>query len=266
MNTLSTPLPAEFEHVSVPSGFRIVWHDSIGSTNDAAARLGDAGEPEGLVVVADAQTAGRGRLGRPWASPPGAGIYASVLLRPEPAAARLLTLAAGVALADGIEAATGLGAAIKWPNDLIIAGGVGAADWRKLAGILAEGGVSSAGAPWVVVGFGINVQPAAYPAEIAARATSLEAELGRPVERAFVLAECLAALARRHDDLRHGRTRDVLDAWRRRAAATLGRRVAWDEDGRARQGTVRGIDDAGALVVRQESGDARVVAGEVRWI
>jgi BirA family biotin operon repressor/biotin-[acetyl-CoA-carboxylase] ligase len=267
---MTPPLPADLavplEHVSARCGFRIVWHASIGSTNDAATRLADAGEPAGLVVVADAQTAGRGRLGRPWASPPGAGIYASVLLRPEPAAARLLTLAAGVALTEGIEAATGLAAAIKWPNDLIVPGGVGATDWRKLAGILAEGGVASAGAPWVVVGFGINVQPAAYPAEIAARATSLEAELGRPVERGLVLAECLAALARRHDDLRHGRTRDVLDAWRRRAASTLGRRVAWDEDGRERQGTVRGIDDAGALVVSHASGDVRVVAGEVRWI
>ncbi len=217
-------------------------------------------------MVADAQTAGRGRLGRAWASPAGAGIYASVLLRPDPAAARLLTLAAGVALAEGVEAATGLAVAIKWPNDLIVPAAAAAAGWRKVAGILAEGGATSGAAPWVVVGFGINVRPAAYPADVAARATSLETEIGRVVERGLVLAECLLALARRYDDLRHRRAPEVLDAWRRRAAPTFGRRVEWDEDGRGRQGTVRGIDDAGALVVAHERGEARLVAGEVRWI
>jgi len=233
---------------------RVLWYPEVGSTNDVACALAERKVDEGLVVIADRQTAGRGRLGRSWASPVGAGIYASVVLRPSPTVATLLTIAAGVAVAEGIVAATGLSAHVKWPNDVHVSG-------RKLAGILAEGAVSH-----VVLGIGINVQPAAYPADVAVRATSIESELGRPVDRGLVLAECLAALASRYRELQDGRGRFVVDAWRKRAAPMLGRRVEWEAAGETQTGLAENIDDDGALIVKVNAGTLRIRSGEVRWL
>src|SRR5918994_3589076 len=113
------------------------------STNDVAATLAERGAPEGATVIASSQTAGRGRFGRGWFSPPGAGLYVSVVFR-DPRAVPLLTLAGGVAVADGITAATGLPLSLKWPNDVVVEGGValGRSRRRKLAGVLAEGSTS----------------------------------------------------------------------------------------------------------------------------
>jgi BirA family biotin operon repressor/biotin-[acetyl-CoA-carboxylase] ligase len=245
-----------------PLGARIVWRAETGSTNADAAALADAGAPEGCIVIANAQTAGRGRLGRSWNSPPGAGIYASVLFRPPPAAARMLTISAGVAVAEGIEASTGIVPVVKWPNDVYLGGGPGAG--RKVAGILAEAGVAGRDT-WVVVGFGINVLPVVLPRELAARATSLEAELGRTVDRGELLATCLRCLASRYEDLRSGRAGDVAQAWRRRAAPTLGQPVEWDDNGLARRGSVRDITDEGALLVDTGTGMVTLTSGELRW-
>jgi BirA family biotin operon repressor/biotin-[acetyl-CoA-carboxylase] ligase len=118
----------------------------------------------------------------------------------------------------------------------------------------------------VVVGVGINVLPAAYPADVATRATSLEAELGRPVDRGVLLAECLAALASRYADLTAGHSARLLEAWRRRAAPLLRRPVEWDRDGGTLRGVADDIDEDGALLVWTSDGRVRVVAGEVRWI
>jgi BirA family transcriptional regulator, biotin operon repressor / biotin---[acetyl-CoA-carboxylase] ligase len=242
-----------------PFAQRIQWHPGVTSTNDLAARLAENGAEEGMVVMADAQSAGRGRHGRSWASPTGAGLYVSTVLRPSEAAAPLVTLAAGVALAEGIEEATGLTPHLKWPNDLY----VGA---RKLAGILAEGGASPKGLPHVVLGFGINVLPASYPPEIASRVTSLEGELGRPVDRGALLASSLVRLAARYTDLQEGRRSAVLDAWRRHAAPALRRAVEWESDGASMHGVAEDIDGSGALLVRVGDDVVRVMSGEVRWI
>jgi BirA family biotin operon repressor/biotin-[acetyl-CoA-carboxylase] ligase len=233
---------------------RVLWYAEVGSTNDIAGTFAEKGADEGLVVVANRQTAGRGRLGRSWASPSGAGIYVSLVLRPSATAARLVTIAAGVAVTDGIAAATGLSTHVKWPNDVHVSG-------RKLAGILAEGAASH-----VVLGIGINVQPAAYPPDVAARATSIEAELGRPVDRGLVLAECLAALASRYGDLRENRTASIVDAWRMRAAPMLGRRVEWESAGERHTGLAENIDDDGSLIVRVGGHTLRIRSGEVRWL
>ena len=263
------PLPREFaeplDRLSaelLPLASRVLWHSETGSTNADAAALAEAGAPEGVVVLADRQTAGRGRLGRSWSSPPGAGIYASVLLRPDLMVARLLSIAAGVAIAEGIEQITGLAPTLKWPNDVYLAGGE-AHPSRKVAGILAEGGVSS-GQTWVVIGFGINVLPAALPATLT-RATSLEAELGRIVDRGELLATCLVRLAMRYRNLNEGNATMVVDAWRTRAASTVGRRVEFYDGGMAMTGVVAGIDDEGGLVVETATGVTRIVSGEVRW-
>ena len=241
-----------------PLGWRVLWFPTVESTNDVAARLADTGEPEGTVVVADAQTAGRGRHGRVWVSPPAAGLYTSVVLRPPADALDLMTLTAGVALAEGLRAATGIETGVKWPNDIYVNG-------RKVAGILAEGGASSGGATHVVLGFGINLLPAALPPDVASRATALETEVGRPVDRGLVLAECLAAIAARYDQLRCGERAAILAGWRIRARATFGRGVEWDGPSGVCRGVAEDVDHGGALLVRTASGRERLLAGEVRW-
>jgi BirA family biotin operon repressor/biotin-[acetyl-CoA-carboxylase] ligase len=236
------------------------WYVELSSTNDLAGELAALGAREGLIILADTQTAGRGRLGRTWHSPSGAGLYLSVVLRPQAKVVPLLTIAAGVAVAEGIRSSTGLSTAVKWPNDVLIAGR------RKIAGILAEAGSSSGGVSHVIVGIGINVRPAAYPPDVAQRATSLEEELGRPVDRGQVLADCLAAFAARYDDLQRDRTDAVLLTWRKYAKLTLGHPVEWDDRGALRRGIAEDVDGTGALLVRTDSGMTRVISGEVRWI
>lgn len=248
-----------------PVGSRVLYFQSIGSTNDVAAALAGAGGAEGAVVIAEQQTAGRGRMGRRWFSPAAAGLYVSVVLAPARArvdpgrATMILTLAAGVALAEAVERATGLAPAIKWPNDLLV-------DRRKLAGILAEGVAASSGSVHsVVLGYGINVAPAAYPPELASRATSLETELGRAVDAGVVCAESLASLSRVYARLLDGDFDAILDDWRARAPGCRGASVAWDTPAGERTGVTHGIDEAGALLVRVESRIERIVSGEVRW-
>lgn len=222
-----------------------------------------AGDHEGAVVVADQQTAGRGRRGHTWFSPSGSGLYVSVILMPGRArvdpmrATLLLTLAAGVALAEGVEAETGLHVHLKWPNDLYVGR-------RKLAGILAEGS-GRAATDAIVLGYGINLRPMAYPPEIADRATSLESELGREIDRHGMLVATLIALARRYDDLLEGRFDAILDAWRWRAPAANGARVTWNTPSGQQSGVTSGIDDNGALLVKVGDALERIVAGEVTW-
>jgi BirA family transcriptional regulator, biotin operon repressor / biotin---[acetyl-CoA-carboxylase] ligase len=228
---------------------------TIGSTNDAAALLA-----EGAVVVADQQTAGRGRRGHAWFSPPASGLYVSVVLAPRLAtvdplrATQLVTLGAGVAIAEALETAAGLQADLKWPNDLYVGG-------RKLAGILAESSGDT-----VILGYGINVAPSAFPPELRDRVTSIESELGRGVDRHQLFAETLAALSRRYEDLLSGRFDAILDAWRRRAPAAVGARVSRTVDGAVERGVTEGIDDRGALLVRVGDRTERIVSGEITWL
>lgn len=235
--------------------FDVRRHPTLPSTMDAAVGLAQQGARHGVVVVADEQTAGRGRRGATWQSPSGAGLYLSFIARPRDAAATsLLTLAAGVAVRDGIKNSTGLTADLKWPNDLIVGR-------RKLAGILAEGvGIGSPGAA-VIIGIGVNVQPAAYSPDVAARATSIEGELGRAVDREQVLSAILAALWDWLAALEQ-KPGDILQAWRAASPNANGTRVEWD----GRHGTTAGIDDHGALLVTTASGIERIVAGELRWM
>jgi BirA family biotin operon repressor/biotin-[acetyl-CoA-carboxylase] ligase len=248
----------------------VLYFSAVGSTNDVAAALASSVAGEGRIVLADRQTAGRGRLGRRWFSPPDSGLYVSVVVgcqdarSPERATA-LVTLAAGVALAEAIETTTGLRPVIKWPNDLQIGG-------RKVAGILAEGILTNAPAPGgfrglslLVLGYGINVGPMVYPPELADRATSLESALGGAVDRAAVFAESLAALDARHGDLIDGRFDVILDAWRQRAPMRRGARVSWETPTGTRAGVTEDIDPYGALLVRTDDGIERLIAGEVHW-
>lgn len=287
MSPVAQLLPAswrdELDRVAAAlSGFAadIRYFERVGSTNDIAADLAAGGAGEGTTVVAAMQTAGRGRQGRAWHSPPGAGLYFSIVFRPlgfEP----LLTLMAGEATSRGIERATGFRPSLKWPNDLIVeppgdddAGlkpcATGSpspqARWRKLGGILAEGAVTGTNLQHVVVGIGINVGAAAYPAELAGRVTSLEAELGRPVDVARVFAQSLAAIAEGRRDLVSGRAHIVLDRWRERAPSSRGRLVECSTAAGTTRGVTRGIDASGALIVGVGDRVERVIAGEVTWL
>ncbi|MGE3275574.1 MAG: biotin--[acetyl-CoA-carboxylase] ligase [Vicinamibacterales bacterium] len=240
----------------------VSWLPAVTSTMDLVSAAAVAGADEGLVLVADEQTAGRGRRGRAWSSPPGAGLYLSLLLRPPLPVGdtlALLTLAAGVGVAAGVREATGLAPGLKWPNDLMIAR-------RKLAGILAEGIGMGAPGQAVVLGIGVNVQPAAYPPDVEARATSLEGELGRAIDRGLLLAAILHGVSDRYVDLMAGRAGDILQAWRAAAPRAVGAAVEWDTPAGARTGVTAGVDDTGALLVRTSAGVERIIAGEVRWV
>ncbi len=244
------------------------------STNDDALAWAAAGVPEGAWIVAGTQTAGRGRRGRVWASPPGAGLYVSVVFRPrgpapadDPAhdpALSLLTVMAGVAVVEALDDAAGVRATLKWPNDVVVEGAGASA--RKLAGILAEGVMAGPRISAVVVGLGVNLRPSAYPPEIAARAVSLEALAGRAVDPDGVLVAILAALARRRRALAEaGGAAALLDAWRQWSPSAKGARIRWRQQDQVCEGITAGVDDSGALRVQTRSGETRLVAGEVEW-
>lgn len=245
----------------VEQGF---YAESLPSTMDTAAALADDGMPHGTVVVAGAQTAGRGRRGHRWSSPPGAGLYVSTLVRPPvapyvdgaPSVLGLLTLAAGLAVAEGIGHATGLEASLKWPNDLFYG--------FKLAGVLAEGHHIGTAAQAVVVGIGINVRDVTY-VEGHERATSLERELGAVPDEGAVFAEVLAAWAGRYQDLLDGKYGRVVERWRIRATGLAGRPVTWVDAEGEHEGTTTGVDAAGALLIDTGESIVRITSGAVRW-
>jgi BirA family biotin operon repressor/biotin-[acetyl-CoA-carboxylase] ligase len=267
---MSDPIPHDIAAALARSADRrgcfgdpLYYFNETGSTNDVAAMLAEHGAPEGAAVIALRQTAGRGRFGRMWFSPEGAGLYVSVICR-SPAAAPLLTLAGGVAVADGIRAATGLPVFIKWPNDVVSDEGSRAR--RKLAGILAEASTGADGLQYVILGFGINLRPAAYPPDLADRATSIETELGRPVDASVVLAETLAAFRSLFDRLASGDRAHVLASWRALAPSSRGAKLEWTSAAGDLRGTSAGIDDDGALLVKVGGRIERIISGELRWL
>jgi BirA family transcriptional regulator, biotin operon repressor / biotin---[acetyl-CoA-carboxylase] ligase len=267
---MAEPLPLDLAAALSATGSRrgvfgdpIYFLSETGSTNDVAAALAERGASEGTTVVATAQTAGRGRFGRQWFSPPGAGLYVSIVCR-NAAAAPLLTLAGGVAVADGIRAATGLPVQIKWPNDVVVVGGTPARR-RKLAGILAEASTGADGLQHVILGFGINLRSAAYPQELTDTATSIETELGKAPETGPVLAETLAELSVRVAQLAACDPQPLLGRWRELAPSARGTAVEWDTPAGPRSGVSAGISDDGALLVKTGGQVERIISGELRW-
>lgn len=235
-------------------GWRLRRFDEIDSTNRYALDAARAGEPAGLVVVADHQAAGRGRRGRTWSAPPGSSLLVSVLLRPQLAtdAVHVVTMAAALALADAVRLVAGVDADLKWPNDLLVGD-------RKLAGLLAEADLSGGGAVQaVVIGVGCNVRWAGFPAELDATATACDREAGHPVERAELLDAFLGALTTRLDHL------DRVPEDYRARLATVGRRVRVELSDATITGVATGVDDRGYLVVQPDRGPSvTVAAGDV---
>ncbi|MGH2980011.1 MAG: biotin--[acetyl-CoA-carboxylase] ligase [Solirubrobacterales bacterium] len=234
-------------------GGPLVHLDVVGSTNDHARALTLAGAPHGTVVVAERQTAGRGRQGRTWSAPAGRGLTLSALVRAPAAALEPLPLAVAIAVCEACEAVAPVACRIKWPNDVWI-------DRRKVAGVLIEARPLDG---WAVIGIGLNVDTTheELPDELRETAGSLRIAAGGPVDRdaAFdALLARLAAWAARLDD-----PAEVAASFRGRDALH-GERIAWVTGERRHEGEARGIDDDGALVVFTDSGKrVRLDAGEV---
>ena len=242
----------------------LVYVPEVGSTNDVATALAVSGAPDGTTVLAAHQTGGRGRRGRVWHSPRDAGLYVSLLLRGPQSS--LVTLLAGVAVAEAIRGGVGIEAQLKWPNDVVLPSpaGTAAAPPRKVAGILTERLPAVAG-EGAVIGIGINVGRAAHPPELAPFAVSLEEVAGRPVEHGGLLAELLAGVRRWSRALAVGGSSGLLERWRRLSPSATGARVSWQAPAAQRDGLTAGIGDDGALLVDCGGRTERIVGGEVRW-
>jgi BirA family transcriptional regulator, biotin operon repressor / biotin---[acetyl-CoA-carboxylase] ligase len=231
-------------------GWRVRRFASIDSTNRWLLDEARHGAPAGLVVVADEQTAGRGRRGRTWTAPPGSSLLMSVLVRPGLPIERVhvVSLAAALALRDAVTAVTGIDVDLKWPNDLVVGD-------RKLAGLLAETDVAADGAVQaVVVGLGCNVDWPSIPAELEGIATACNLEVGHPVDRAVVLEAFLDKLSSRLGEL------DRVPADYRGALGTIGRQVRVDLGDRKIEGAATDLDEAGRLIVRTAAGTQTAVA------
>jgi BirA family biotin operon repressor/biotin-[acetyl-CoA-carboxylase] ligase len=248
------------------------WVASTGSTNADALALARDGAPEGVVVVADHQTAGRGRYDRAWVAPPGGSLLVSVLLRPPSPVASTATMAAAVAMAEAVEEVAGVSPGLKWPNDLVVAGEGGE---RKLAGILAEAdwpASATISAGWrqpsaheravIVVGVGLNVS---WPEDdeairdVADTAVALNWVTPEPVDRVDLLVAFLRRLESGYGGLVTEGPGAAMDQWRRRSA-TLGRRVRIDLGVDDVEGTAVDVTAEGHLVVEAPGGQLRTFA------
>lgn len=233
--------------------------DTIGSTNTYLKEAARKGAPEGTVVIAGAQTGGRGRLGRSFHSPTGKGIYFSLLLRPCLPAEQLmhLTCAVGVAVCNAVQAVTGFRPGIKWINDLV-------ADGKKLGGILTELSFDSSGkAAYAVIGIGINCshRPEDFPPELQNMATSLEQHTGHACNISQLAAALISALYAMHTALLSHRN-TLMDQYRK-DCITLGKVIQVIQDTDVKAATAVDVLDDGSLLVRYEDGtEAAVNSGE----
>jgi BirA family biotin operon repressor/biotin-[acetyl-CoA-carboxylase] ligase len=231
-------------------GARIDRHPIVDSTNQSAFDAAAAGAPDGAVIVADAQRAGRGRLGRRWDSPTGRNLYLSILLRGPflPPVVTGLPFLGAIAARDAIRELTGLTTQLKWPNDLMING-------RKVGGILVEARSAGGETTLAVVGIGVNVNwpTRAMPDELRATATSLEQELGRPLDRPGLLAALLNRFDSGYDRLRDEGGNWVMEDWSR-SCLTLGRMVSVETSTGTLAGLAEAVEPSGHLRLRHTDG------------
>ena len=236
-------------------GCEIHLFKTFESTMDEARRMAEDGVSEGTVVIAEEQTAGRGRFDRSWMSEPGKDLLFSVVFRPDAAQVPYINMAAALSICSTVGQATGLATTIKWPNDVKLAG-------RKVSGILVESTVTRADIEFTALGVGLNVNsnPAAVP-EIAETATSMYRETGIRFDRTDILIQVLRELDRRYSLIMAGQS--MRQEWASRLE-TLGRNVVVRWQDSEEEGTATGVDEMGNLILIREDGTTKsVVAGEV---
>lgn len=227
---------------------------TLSSTMDAAHRLAQVGVAEGAVVLAEEQMAGRGRFQRQWLSPPGVNLYLSIVLRPPAEAVRRVNMACSMAVVDTLHKVEGLTPTIKWPNDVRVRG-------KKVCGILIEGRWEGAGAGWMVVGIGLNVNAHFEGTPVEGIATSLAHEVGYPLDRVAVLRRLLQALDARYEQALAG-----VPLWKewRLYLEGMGQPVAVRWGQQVVEGVAQGVTSEGDLMVRQSDGTLAILpAGEV---
>jgi BirA family biotin operon repressor/biotin-[acetyl-CoA-carboxylase] ligase len=241
-------------------GSEIVYFAETDSTNHRAALLAEGGARDGTVIVAEAQSAGKGRLGRRWTSPAGVNLYLSIILRPAiaPRAAPLLTFLSSFATARTIELETGLRPTVKWPNDVLL-------DGCKVAGLLNEMNAETERVNYVILGIGVNLNMTQeqFPEDLRYPATSLALALQHPVDRVRFCRRLLSEIDTLYRDYPAGQDA-ILTGWLA-YFDLLDKKVTVEEPSRSIVGTVTGIAADGALLLALENGDSeRILAGDVR--
>ena len=238
--------------------FTILHFDTLESTNTEAINQAKRGADEGLCVIAKKQTAGRGRHGRTWISEENAGLYFSLVLRPkiETRFLSLITLMTAIAAADTLENLYDLKPDIKWANDIHI-------NDKKICGILAEMSETEKGTA-IIVGIGINLKSSNFPAEIAEIATSIEAETNKKADREELLRSLTHFLNYFYEILQGGGAKQIIEEWQKRSSYGFGKEVKVNLENETIFGTTDGLEENGALRVRTDSGEIRVIqAGDV---
>lgn len=254
-----TPSLVRAELGNIAIGGNVVHYFRADSTNAVALELAAGGAEHGTVVVAEEQTAGRGRLGRAWFSEKASGLYTSIILRPplSPAAAPVLTLMAGLAAYKAVSVTTGLAVDIRWPNDLLVNG-------KKVCGILTEMSAELDRLHAVVLGIGINVNHSVMPPQLETIATSLRMEAHRHISRVAVLAALLREVEHYFQMLLEKGNKAITDRWEAASSFAHGRRVRVVTTAGQVPATTAGLDPSGALRVQYDDGRQELlVAGEI---
>jgi len=240
-------------------GKRIYHFFKTDSTNRVALELGHTGEPEGAVILAEEQTAGKGRAGRTWQSDRAAGIYVTLLLRPRlaPVQAPLLTMMAGLSARAAIEGTTGLAADLKWPNDLMIGG-------KKVGGILTEMHAEPSQVRFVIVGIGLNVNQEKFAEDLGATASSLRIETGKQVSRLELLVRLLREFESDYNRFSREGTASVTQRFEAVSSYARGKRVRVTNGLESFSGTTAGLGQEGLLQVKRDDGElVTVISGDV---
>jgi BirA family biotin operon repressor/biotin-[acetyl-CoA-carboxylase] ligase len=237
-------------------GKTLLFFDILESTNDTADQLARDGEPEGTLVIAEEQSRGRGRAGRTWFSERGAGLYFSLILRPQiqPQYAPVLSLAAAVAVHQALQEVCGVTAEIKWPNDLLIRN-------RKCCGILLEQRSDTETVKYLVLGIGVNLHNRSFPPDLAGRATSLFLETGLDYSKVEILRVILKHFEPTYVRFSASGSGEIIESWMERSAFANEKRVVVEVGSRRIQGTTAGISTRGGLQILLEDGRIEEIVG-----
>lgn len=238
-------------------GCKIYTFDTIDSTNNCARALAGCWADEGTVIIAEQQTAGRGRLGRPWLANPNENLTFSIILRPSISAdaINLLPLSVSVAVAEAVERTTGLSVECKWPNDLLVRN-------KKVAGILLEGSFNKNKVDWIVIGIGLNVNQMQFPADLVQKATSLKLMTGHDVDRITLFHTILENLEQSYKTGSRSGFQSILPQWTARTRM-IDKKISVMEHGTLLSGTVKGVSRDGGLVLQSNGNERTLFAGDV---